>query len=491
MQLEFKTRNPKQIEAAEAWVDPVIEQILYGGAKGGAKSYTGCQLIFGSAHMYPKTHWFIARRQRIDLKRFTIPSILEVHEHWGFSEKWVERNLHFDGNLSIYTLPNKSKVFLIECADDPSDPFFERFGSMQMTGGWIEEAGEVPEFARDNLWLSIGRWKNLEYNIPPKLFITANPKKGWLKRDFVDPWKAKKPFPTMKFIPALSTDNPYLPDSYHTKLKNTRNNVMRQRLAFGNWDYEDDADSIVESEALEDAFTNTLEEERTEKYMVVDVARKGRDKTAISLWKGLEMYKVITYEKQSTDTTEEKIKELAAEHKIPFSRIIVDEDGIGGGVVDHLKGVKGFKAGMRPMLTKTEIIESRSKVVKKLGHAQKTTFAGLKSQCAWKLAELINEHKIAFKTPDLREIIVEELTALLRDKDPDNDFLRKLRPKKEVKVDLGGKSPDIGDTIIMRAYFELKREATSNIEEKTEEAQEEQLFIFARNRKARSFKSSR
>ena len=41
---------------------------------------------------------------------------------------------------------------------------------------------------------------------------------------------------------------------------------------------------------------------------------------------------------------EQQIKDLAAQERIPYSHIIIDEDGVGGGVVDHLQGVKGFTA---------------------------------------------------------------------------------------------------------------------------------------------------
>lgn len=487
MQLQFKTRNPKQIEAAEAWIDPVIQEILYGGAKGGAKSYTGVQLIFGSAHMWPGTHWFIARRELIDLRRHTIPSIIEVHQHWGFTEKKLENILHFDGNLSIYTLPNKSKVFLIACKDEPMDPLFERFGSMQMTGGWIEEAGEVPEMAKENLWLSIGRWKNIEYKIPPKLFITANPKKGWLKRDFVDPWREHKLPKTRAFIPALSTDNPYLPDSYHAKLKGTKNNVMRQRLAYGNWDYDDDVDSLIDSEALEDTFSNTIVKDGS-RYMIVDVARKGRDATVISIFDGLELESVHRFEKLSTEETEQKIKDLARTHQVPFSHILVDEDGIGGGVVDHLRGVHGFIAKRKPFMTANEVRDKKNRV--KHDYAEPPVYAGLKSQCGWKLAELINEHKIAFKVPDYREMIIEELTALLRDNEPDNDSKRQLKPKKKVKEDLGGRSPDLGDTLIMRAYFELKKESGERTPEQIARIHQEQTFVFNRTRRNQATNSA-
>jgi hypothetical protein len=39
MELDFKTRNQKQLEAAEYWCDDITEQLLFGGAKSGGKSF--------------------------------------------------------------------------------------------------------------------------------------------------------------------------------------------------------------------------------------------------------------------------------------------------------------------------------------------------------------------------------------------------------------------------------------------------------------------
>ena len=78
MELEFKTKNVKQLQACEAWLDNTTEQILYGGAKGGGKSFLGCSMIFADALTYPETHYFIARAELNDLRKYTIPSIYEV-----------------------------------------------------------------------------------------------------------------------------------------------------------------------------------------------------------------------------------------------------------------------------------------------------------------------------------------------------------------------------------------------------------------------------
>ena len=168
MEITFKTKNLKQVEAFNKWIDDITEEILYGGAKGGGKSFLGVSLIFGDALMYPETHYFIARKELNDLRKFTIPTIHEVFQKLGLK---IDQYAKFNGQDNVYNLYNGSKVFLIACKDEPSDPFFERFGSMQMTRGMIEEGGEVPEAAKENLWLSIGRWKNDVFKLKKKLFL--------------------------------------------------------------------------------------------------------------------------------------------------------------------------------------------------------------------------------------------------------------------------------------------------------------------------------
>ena len=141
MELTFTTKNDKQVQAARYWIDDTTEELLYGGGKGGGKSYLGVSLIFGDALIYPGTHYFIARKALNDLRKFTIPTVHEVFKNWGLT---LDDYLTFNGQDNTFNLRNESKVFLISCDDVPSDPLFERFGSMQNTRGWIEEGGEVP-----------------------------------------------------------------------------------------------------------------------------------------------------------------------------------------------------------------------------------------------------------------------------------------------------------------------------------------------------------
>ena len=94
MELTFKTKIDKQIQAIEHWNDNETEQILYGGAKGGGKSYLGAFLIFNDALIYPDTHYFIARQELIDLRKYTVPTIEEVIKNLGLK---IENYVKFYG----------------------------------------------------------------------------------------------------------------------------------------------------------------------------------------------------------------------------------------------------------------------------------------------------------------------------------------------------------------------------------------------------------
>ena len=58
------------------------------------------------------------------------------------------------------------------------------------------------------------------------------------------------------------------------------------------------------------------------------------------------------------------IKDLASSEHIAYSNILIDEDGIGGAVVDGLFGVRGFVANSSPLPTLMQVRER----VKKLEH---------------------------------------------------------------------------------------------------------------------------
>lgn len=441
MKITFDTNgNDKQKEVAKYWIDPTVSDIAYGGSKGSGKSFLGCSLIFGDALLYPETMYFIARKSLNDLRKFTQPSVVEVMTGWGLDENYYK----FNGQDNFYTLYNKSKVFLLEAKYLPSDPKYMRFGSMQMTKGWIEEAGEFEEAAKSNLGASIGRWKNKEYNLPGKLLQTCNPAKNYLYRDYYKKHKNGELEDWKRFVQALPTDNKMLPDGYLLNLERTLTKNEKERLLKGNWEYDDDPSAMMGYDQILDIFKNSFIE-GGEKYITGDIARMGRDKTVLCVWDGLRCIEIVTMDKNKIPEAANEIKRLQSKWAVTTSHVIVDEDGIGGGVVDILD-CKGFVNNSSPL----EIVDGDKKV--------KPNFDNLKSQCYYKLAEYVNDGKIymSFGAERFKDEITEELEQV-KTKNLDSDLKRGVMPKEKVKEALG-RSPDFSDAIMMRMWFEISPE---------------------------------
>jgi len=428
----------KQHKAWEYLNDLVTKYILFGGGAGGGKSWLGCEWLITMCYRYPGTKWFIGREELKRLMLSTFATFRKVCKH----HKIPDSDWKLNGQYNYIEFKNGSRIDLLDLKELPGDPDYERFGSLEYTGGWIEEASEVAFKAFDVLKSRVGRWMNKEYNIKSKILLTCNPKKGWLYKRFYKPFKDGTLSLKNAFVQALYGDNEYTADEYEENLSEIEDIATKERLKKGNWEYDDDPATLVKYEAIIDLYTNSVEEEE-EKYMVVDVARFGHDKTVISCWKGLEAYRWEEYTKQGTDKTAQKVRDISKEEKIPYSHIIIDEDGIGGGVVDQLGGVKGFVNNSTPFDNPET--------------GEPDNFQNLKTQCYYKLADMINTHKLAIRNlgETAKEDLEEEL-QYLKTKDADKDGKRRIVPKEDVKKDIG-RSPDYSDNLMMRMWFEFDK----------------------------------
>jgi hypothetical protein len=378
--------QPKQIIASEYWVDDTTEEILFGGAKGGTKSFTGSALIFSNALIYPGTHYFIARQNLNDLTKYTTPSIIEV---FGFLGIPFEKYVTYNGQNSYFQLYNNSKVFYIDCKYLPSDPEYHRFGSLQFTRGWFEEIGQIDSLAITNLAVSVGRWKNAEYNLKRKILMTCNPNRGYAYNNFYLPFKNGTLPDYRKFIQSLPTDNRYLTTDYLEALNRLPPNE-RERLLKGNWEYDSDPNTMIEPDIINDMFNNN-HVTGGRKMIIVDAARYGSDRAIISVWDDFILEEYLTFNTSSTVDIENAISAMRTKHNITPSMTLVDDDGVGGGIVDHQR-CRGFVNNSRP---------------------HNSTYDNLKSECAYKLAEKARDIYIKCNMPDKEiEMIKQELSML-------------------------------------------------------------------------------
>jgi len=78
---------------------------------------------------------------------------------------------------NIITFPNLSEILLLDCSHQPSDPLYTRFGSLELTGGFVDESNEVAEQCMTILNTRVGRQRNEQYGLTPKILETFNPDK--------------------------------------------------------------------------------------------------------------------------------------------------------------------------------------------------------------------------------------------------------------------------------------------------------------------------
>jgi len=402
-------------------------KVYFGGGAGSGKSWWLCETRLINCLRYPGYKSFIGREELKRLMTSTFITWCKVCKHHGIPAAMWKLN----GQYNYIEFTNGSRVDLLDLKYLPSDPLFERFGSLEYSDGAIEEAGEIHFLAYDVLKSRIGRHLNEEFNIPATLAITGNPKKNWTYNTFFLPAKnGTLPKDTL-FVQALYRDNPFTASVYGAQLADIKDKATRERLMLGNWEYEDDPTALIDYERISDLFSNDFVPKGPKK-IVADIARYGSDRAIITMWEGLRLVKYAALNISSTEDIKNIINAWRTAERINISDVLVDEDGVGGGVVDGLR-CRGFVNNSSPV----------NKV-----------YQNLKSECGYKLAEMIRGIYIECDLPESeREMISTEL-GMLKTYDADKDGKLRILPKEKIKESLG-RSPDWLDVFIMRMYWEI------------------------------------
>lgn len=443
---------PKQTLAWNAWESEDITELGYGGAAGGGKTRLGCYLLITACEMYPGSRWAIGRKELKTLRLTTLSTLFEIFKELGYSDK----DYKYDVQQGVITFSCSSQILILDTAYSPQDPEYTRFGSLELTGAWIDESNETPEKAKSILKTRVGRKNKFGgKEIKPFWFETFNPNKGHVYRDYYKPFKEKSMPSYRLFIRALPGDNPYLPSAYINNLERA-DKVTRERLLKGNFDFDDNPQKIMFYEAITDLVSNPLVNNPNGRTLIGDIARFGGDKIVLGTYKGLELYGLYVYTYQGIDETIKKIKEIAINESIGYQNILVDEGGVGGGVVDGMRGIKGFN-GASSALPIWDFVKNKQ---------VPANYQNFRCQCYFKLSEVVNNRKMSVKIEKFETNIegyakeqaisdlFEELDAT-QQTDSSQDGKKAIIPKSQIK-ELLGRSPDFADVLMMRMFFELK-----------------------------------
>ena len=235
-------------------------------------------------------------------------------------------------------------------------------------------------------------------------------------------------------------DNPDIDPSYKANLLTLDKN-SKERLLYGNWEYDDDPAALISYDKILACFTNNFEHLKGSGYITADLARFGSDKIVQGNWNGWRV-KIKHWKKESLKITGGMIEHDRLTYGVTIDNVICDDDGLGGGLVDFM-GYKGFVNNSSPLVNpETGLPEN---------------YNNLKSQCYFRLAKRINEGGLYIDCDDadIKQMIIEELEQV-KQYNMDKDGKKQVLPKDKVKEILG-RSPDFADMLMMREWFELEQ----------------------------------
>lgn len=440
MDIDIKLTD-NQKKALAALQDNRYTSVWYGGWAWWWKTFLWVVWVWLMCIKYPWVRFAFVRDTIKNLKNTTVVSLEKFYSIYNIPEnlRWKVSE-----QKSQITFANGSTILLLEWCYYPSDPLYNRFGSLELTWAFVEESAEVPLDGIKILKTRVWRYKNEEYGITGTVLETFNPNPWHVyERYYQGKWWDKS-----IFIESLVYSNNFIDQWYIENLENADESI-KKRLLYWQWDFEDDTWMLFKKKDIDNLFTN--ESKWTKYYIVADVARFGKDTTRISLWQWNTWLKVWTYQKNTITEVIASILFIAAQYGVDHRDIIIDSDWVWWWVVDWISYCTWFINNSSPIVTWS-----------------KQNYANLKSQCAFELKRRIENWEIAIKREhkdkekDWHDLQQELLNTYIDEKSI--DWKTKIESKDKMKERIW-RSPDLLDTMIMRMYPYLRWETMEMIED--------------------------
>lgn len=337
-----------------------------------SKSYFVCMWAAIQCRNYPGIAIGLGRKELKRLKRTTLITLLsKVHPALGIHDSDFKYNAQ-EGYIEYI---NGSRIILIDMAYAPTDPDFDKFGSLELTHVIIEEVGEAVKKAVDVLSSRKNRMMNKEYGIVGKTLATCNPTQNFVRQEYYKPYEelgmgriqkwekgevivpqTGERLPAYRaFVRSSVYDNPFIDDNYIESLKKL-DPQERKRLLDGDWNYADDDDALFKSLLMDRATAYELPAiDGFNKFIGVDVADKGKDDTVVTLIDSgvIVAQKALKIPERPVGSTDERpISYMYADELIKFAqqngftasqakRIAIEGNGVGVGMRDAMR-VRGW-----------------------------------------------------------------------------------------------------------------------------------------------------
>lgn len=249
---------------------------------------------------------------------------------------------------------------------------------------------------------------------------------------------------SVTFVPGVLTDNRELTSrdpAYKGNLL-AQDKEHGQRLLRGCWYDAAGENDLFQRGALEDMFGNEFVDGGAEWYLSADVAMEGSDCFRVGVWHGLRLERIVSLPKSNGREVWETMQRLAAEHRVPGRNIVFDANGVGNFLTGFFRSAFDFRSQSAPLPVRGDV------------GAVKVDYENLRTQCAYKLAELVAKNAVFVRADGReRDAMIEEFEAHKKlGTNPGGKLI--ITRKQEIKAGLR-RSPDYFDMVMMRMVFEI------------------------------------
>ena len=421
--------TPKQTKALKALLSGDIEDVLYGGAKGGGKSVLMCVFAFLYAHkivqhfnLKPSKNaphiGIICRKIASNLTLTTLQTWQAMIPQEYYELK--EGTSRYPTHISLFG----GSICIDYCGLDNREAI-SKFNSAEYGFIAVDQAEETTSDDVSVLRASLRmKVNNQDLPLPYVALWTANPADCWLLDEFII-----DPEPTSVFIPALPTDNPHLRDGYVDQLKKSfrhRPDLLRAYLE-GIWEGLSVNNQVILRQWIGDAAEQS--HFRGKKRVVAcDVARYGDDETIFYALDDTDIVASHFEAKSNIAHAAARLFAFAREHRADL--IVIDGGGVGGGLVDMMREMGHF-----------DILAIDSGGKRVLGDGK---YNNMRSEMWFHAGDMFadGDVRLTWKDEHLRTQLMESQYRV-------EGTQMRLEPKEETKKRLNGRSPDRADCYIM------------------------------------------
>jgi hypothetical protein len=452
----------RQTEALDALESSIIQEICYGGAKGGGKSVflcfyavlyaiwiiTICKIL--KRPKYPYVIGFIGRVRSVDFTKTTL-------ETW---KKFIPTSIYvYNGQTGTITLFGKVAY---HCGGMDDQDTIKKFNSAEY-GLVIVDQSE--ESTRDQIAMLRGTQGRASINgvaLPIKVLFSANPGECFLKEDFgLAPGSVCPSF--RKFVKALPSDNPFIDSKkYIAQLTEAWKHHPEILKAYveGDWNSSAGSGFLIDRDTCSRLVNLKLPMSKDKIWLSGDPAWLGENTDEIVAYVLADNRAIdssFKYNQETTTTAADWVK-LAKQYGA--TTIGIDSIGVGAGVTSDCRALADKKTLEILAINSALPCEDDDKR-KERPDQMKVQFFNQRAEAYWTAIDEMKENKwVLPNDPELIGQLCAVKYEIVNGK-------VKIEPKKDIKTRIG-RSPDRADAWVQgiwmkrfvkaKAYYAAKNE---------------------------------